>query len=127
MHHSRLSTLILDCQCDDLREAAAFWSAALGKPIANTGPEGDGNYVELETSGDEPLMLLQKVDHPSRVHLDIETDDQEAEAARLEKLGAKRIAYVRGRWWVMEAPSGHRFCIVHKQRESFGPHLNRWE
>ncbi|RDS82862.1 VOC family protein [Dyella monticola] len=126
MHHSRLSTLVLDCQCDDLREATAFWSAALGKPIADVDVEGDGSYAELETSDDEPLVLLQKVDHPSRVHLDIETDDQDAEATRLEKLGAKRIAFVKGRWWVMEAPSGHRFCIVKKQREAFGPHLNQW-
>jgi hypothetical protein len=61
------------------------------------------------------------------VHLDIETDDLEAEAVRLEKLGAKRVAFVRGRWWVMEAPSGHRFCIVQKQRKAFGPHVNRWD
>jgi predicted enzyme related to lactoylglutathione lyase len=127
MHHSRLCALVLDCEGDDLRAAAAFWSAALGKPIDNMDVDGDGKYVKLETADDEPLMLLQKVDHPSRVHLDIETDDQEAEAQRLEKLGAKRIAYVRGRWWVMEAPSGHRFCIVHKQRKVFGPHLNRWD
>ena len=127
MHHSRLCTLVLDCEGDDLRKAAASWSAALGKPIENMDVDGDGKYVQLETADDEPLMLLQKVDHPSRVHLDIETDDQEAEALRLEKLGAKRIAYVRGRWWVMEAPSGHRFCIVHKQRKTFGPHLNRWD
>jgi len=126
MHHSRLSTLVLDCQCDDLREATAFWSAALGKPIAKVDVEDDGTYAELETSTDEPLVLLQKVAHPSRVHLDIETDDQEAEAARLEKLGARRIAFINNRWWVMEAPSGHRFCIVKKQRETFGPHLNAW-
>ena len=40
------------------------------------------------------------------MHLDIEADDIDAEAARLEKLGAKKIAFVK-RWWVMEAPSGH--------------------
>jgi hypothetical protein len=27
---------------------------------------------------------------------------------------------------VMEAPTGHRFCIVRRQREQFGPHLNEW-
>lgn len=127
MHHSKLNTLVLDCQCDDLRNAIAFWSAALGKPISKVDVNGDGKYAELETADDEPLMLLQKVDHPSRVHLDIETDDQKAEVARLEKLGAKRIAYIGERWWVMEAPSGHRFCVVHKQRKTFGPHLNRWD
>ena len=125
-HHSRLSTLVLDCRVDDLREGAEFWSRALGKPVASLDQDGDGRYAELETAADEPMILLQKVGHDSRVHLDIETDDIEAEAARLEALGAKKIAFVK-RWWVMEAPTGHRFCVVRQQREPFGPHLNRWE
>ena len=125
-HHSRLSTLVLDCRVDDLREGAEFWSRALGKPVASLDQDGDGRYAELETAADEPMILLQKVGHDSRVHLDIETDDIEAEAARLEALGARKIAFVK-RWWVMEAPTGHRFCVVRQQREPFGPHLNRWE
>ncbi len=127
MHHSRLSTLVIDCQVDDLATATAFWSQALGKPVASPDQDDDGNYAELRTAADEPVILLQKVDHASRVHLDIETDDLDAEVARLEQLGARRIVFVRERWWVMEAPSGHRFCVVQPQRETFGPHLNRWE
>jgi len=126
VHHSRLSNIMIDCQGDDLATATAFWSQALGKPIANPDQDGDGRYAELQTAADEPLILLQAVDHPSRVHLDIETDDLDAEVARLERLGARRIAFVRERWWVMEAPSGHRFCVVRPQRGAFGP-LNRWE
>ena len=60
-------------------------------------------------------MFVQKVVHESRIHLDIETDDLEAEARRLEALGARRIAYVK-RWIVMEAPTGQRFCILNPQR-----------
>jgi predicted enzyme related to lactoylglutathione lyase len=127
MHHSRLCALVLDCKVDDLGDAVRFWSAALGKPVAMPDQDGDGRYAELRTADDEPLILLQKVEHESRVHLDIETDDLEAEASRLERLGAKRVAFVRGRWWVMEAPSGQRFCIVHRQRDAFGSHLNRWD
>ena len=127
MHHSRLSTLVIDCQVDDLAPAARFWSEALGKPIADLDQDGDGKYAELRTAADEPLILLQKVEHASRVHLDIETDDLDAEVARLERLGARRIAFVRERWWVLEAPGGHRFCVVRPQRQSFGLHLNRWD
>lgn len=127
MHHSRLSTLVIDCQSIDLKQATDFWSKALGKPVVTYDSEGDGKYAELATLADEPIILLQRVEHESRVHLDIETDDIEAEATRLEQLGAKRVECVRGRWWVMLAPSGHRFCVVKKQREQFGPHLNRWE
>jgi predicted enzyme related to lactoylglutathione lyase len=125
-HRSRLSTLVLDCQVDDLQAGVEFWSRALGKPVASLDQDGDGKYAELETQADEPILLLQKVDHESRVHLDIETDDVDAEAARLEQLGAKKVARVHT-WWVMEAPTGHRFCVVRQQRKPFGPHTNRWE
>jgi hypothetical protein len=127
MHHSRLSTIVIDCDVNDLDVATTFWSHALGKPVASPNQDGDGKYAELQTAADEPIILLQKVDHASRVHLDIETDDLDAEVTRLEQLGARRIALVRERWWVMEAPSGHRFCVVRSQRETLGPHLNRWD
>ena len=51
------------------------------------------------------------MNHPSRVHLDIKTDDLDAEVERLEHLGARRVQKVK-HWWVMEAPSGHRFCVI---------------
>ncbi|KRE82980.1 glyoxalase [Rhodanobacter sp. Soil772] len=127
MHHSRLCTIVIDCHVDELAPVADFWSRALGKPIASVDQDGDGKYAELQTAADEPIILLQKVDHASRVHLDIETDDLDAEVARLEQLGARRIAFVRERWWVLEAPSGHRFCVVRPQRKAFGPHLNTWD
>ncbi|WP_109125232.1 VOC family protein [Dyella sp. C11] len=127
MHHSRLCTVVIDCKTDNLADAAMFWSHALGKSIVTVDQDGDGKYAELATEDDEPIILLQRVEHESRVHLDIETDNLEAEAERLEKLGATRVAFVRERWWVMRAPSGHHFCVVRPQRERFGPHLNRWE
>jgi predicted enzyme related to lactoylglutathione lyase len=123
MHHSRLCSFILDCNVEDLPAAAEFWSQALNKRVGSV--DGDGKYIELHTDDDEPILSLQKVSHESRIHLDIETDDIEAEVARLERLGAKKIEFVK-RWWVMQAPTGHRFCVVRKQRAEFGPHLNDW-
>ncbi len=125
-HHSRLSTFVLDCKVGDLKESAEFWSKALGKPVATLDQDDDGRYAELRTERDEPILLLQRVDHDSRIHLDIESDDIDAEADRLVKLGARKIEF-RKRWWIMEAPSGHRFCVVRKQRDPFGPHLNTWD
>ena len=69
---------------------------------------------------------MQSVAHPSRVHLDIESDDIEAEVCRLEALGAKRIEKIRT-WWVMEAPTGQRFCVVRVQSSSFDKEANTWE
>ena len=58
----------------------------------------------LETPPDEPIVELQRVDHESRVHLDIETDDIPAEVGRLEKLGATVVDRLE-RWVVMKAPT----------------------
>ena len=124
-HRSRLTSLVLDCRVDDLGDAVEFWSKALGKPVASLDQDGDGKYAELETAADEPMILLQKVDHDSRVHLDIETDDIDAEVARLEALGAKKVAFVH-RWWVMEAPTGHRFCVVKMHHPERGAPPNEW-
>lgn len=125
-HRSRLSSLCLDCNVDDLAPHVEFWSQALGKPVHSVDEDGDGKYAQLETADDEPMLLLQKVSHDSRVHLDIEADDVDAEVARLEKLGATRVEKVHT-WWVMQAPSGHRFCVVRQQRKPFGPHANTWK
>jgi predicted enzyme related to lactoylglutathione lyase len=125
MHRSRFCALVIDCKVDDIDQAAAFWSRAFGKPVVPPTPEF-GNYRQLEVGADEPMILLQKVDHDSRVHLDIETDDLEAEVKRLEALGAKRVGFVR-RWWVMEAPTGHRFCVVRPQRGPLEERVNSWE
>ena len=123
MHHSRLSTFVIDCS-GGIEEAAKFWSAALGRPIV---PEStsDSAYRELTTTPTDPILLVQAVDHPGRIHLDIESDDLEAEVARLEALGAKRIGFVK-RWWVMEAPTGQRFCVVNPQRGPLRDRVNEW-
>jgi predicted enzyme related to lactoylglutathione lyase len=122
MHRSRFCSVIIDCQVEDLNEAARFWSRAFGKAIK---PSDSTNYRELVTGEDELIIMVQKVSHPSRVHLDIETDDLESEVKRLEGLGAKRVGFVK-RWWVMEAPTGQRFCVVGPQRGQLGPGANEW-
>ena len=126
MHKSRLGTIVVDCETDDLSGAEDFWSEALGCAAQHSDDPAHQNYVRLGTPDGEVAILLQKVDHPSRVHVDIETDDIEAEVQRLEKLGARRVEKFP-RWWIMEAPSGHRFCVVHPQRKTFAEDANRWE
>jgi RimJ/RimL family protein N-acetyltransferase len=108
MHRSRLAGFIIDCRTDDLAAASRFWSRALGMPV--TGRDGE-DYDRLDARVRDLLVEVQRVPHDSRVHLDIETDDVEAEVARLEQLGATRIERVKT-WWVMQAPTGQRFCVV---------------
>jgi hypothetical protein len=123
MHHSRLAGFIVDCRTNDLEGAASFWSAALGMP---TDVREDDIYVALDAGARELVVAIQRVDHDSRVHLDIESDDVEAEVRRLEALGARRHADVKT-WVVLEAPTGQRFCVVRAQQPLTGaPGATRW-
>jgi len=123
-HRSRIGVIVIDCKADALDAALAFWTRALGV----TGKiDDDGKYAVLADGQGYPKLLLQAVAHDSRVHLDIETDDREAEAARLEALGARNLGWVRDDWIVMEAPTGHRFCLVPPQGEDFPGDAVRWE
>ncbi|HEY2685360.1 MAG TPA: VOC family protein [Steroidobacteraceae bacterium] len=126
MHHSRLCALLVDCQVSDIDAAAQFWAVALGRPVDPSHPGTRGPYRMLETPPDEPIVQIQRVNHESRVHIDIETDDIAAEVARLERHGAKVAARLE-RWVVMEAPTGQRFCVVRVQRPGFPKNANRWE
>jgi predicted enzyme related to lactoylglutathione lyase len=124
MHKSQLAGFIIDCQTDNLNAAATFWGAALGMDVQ--GVSGDaGQYVELRDPAEQLHIEVQSVSHPSRVHLDIATDDVEAEVRRLEALGAKRVQQVSS-WWVMEAPTGQRFCIVRAQSKHFAAQARQW-
>jgi predicted enzyme related to lactoylglutathione lyase len=126
MHKSQLAGFIIDCKTDDLDEAANFWSRALGLKAELDHGSDESKYRRLQTRPEDMVVEVQKVGHESRVHLDIETDDIEAEVTRLERLGARRIR-IFPRWVVMEAPTGQRFCVVRPQRANFELTANTWE
>ncbi len=126
MHHSRLAGFIIDCKTPDLEKAAEFWSAALGMELKPKEQESSPLYRQLMTGPDGLHIEVQQVSHESRVHLDIESDDIEAEVKRLEKLGAKRVQSIHT-WCVMEAPTGQRFCVVRPQRTGIAAKENQRE
>jgi hypothetical protein len=103
----------------------AFWSHALGATLLHSDDPTDP-YVALEGALHELRLELQRVDDQSRIHLDIETDNVEAEVQRLEALGAQRYQQIES-WWVMRAPSGHLFCVVPPQSSNFADTAHLWE
>ncbi len=96
MHKSRLGGFIIDCQTDDLEAAARFWGAALGLETESAAEAKEARYRTLRTAPDEPHVQVQQVRHASRVHLDIETDDVDAEAAAAASSWVRRRD--RPRW-----------------------------
>ena len=126
MHRSRINGILIDCNSEDIDAAARFWAEALGRPIDPDHPGTRGNYRMLETPPGQISIQIQRVDHESRMHMDIETDDIPAEVRRLQALGAT-IDKQMERWAVMRAPSGQRFCVVRVQRDGFSEDANSWE
>lgn len=126
MHRSRLAGFIIDCKSDDLERAAQFWSAALGYELRPKDEETSPLYRCMQTEDLGLHVEVQSVQHDSRVHLDIESDDIDAEVKRLEALGARRVSTVHT-WCVMEAPTGQRFCIVRPQNKNFAATANEWK
>ena len=114
----RIQCLTIDCADPDT--LAAFWSAALGLPSFKE-QDGDvwiGPGEGHPHDGIMPDLLFIKVpddkDVKNRLHLDLRPDDQAAEVARLEGLGARRtdIGQRDVSWVVMADPEGNEFCIL---------------
>ena len=107
--------LVLDCR--DPEVLADFWVPALGYERIGAA----GQYVLLLPSqAGVPKLLLQQVPEEkvvkNRMHFDVEVADIDAEASRLEGLGARRVlseAQVEhgSRWHLMTDPEGNEFCV----------------
>ncbi|CAM3801049.1 VOC family protein [Ectopseudomonas alcaliphila] len=124
MHRSRLGNIVIDCNTGDLLADARFWSQALGYPLPET-IDGDSPFIQLLTPPGEVQVIIQRVGHEARAHLDIDTDSISDEVVRLEHLGATVVTR-KDAWVVMQAPSGHRFCVGSPYRAGFDEHANHW-
>jgi hypothetical protein len=126
MHRSRLSTLLIDTPQELASQAAAFWASALGAPERALPAEPE--FTVLDGAFPGLVTAVQAVDDEPRYHLDIETDDIEAEVARLVALGAAEVF----RWLecrTLRAPGGHLLCVipVHSDADFFAAHAHTWE
>ncbi|HZD53146.1 MAG TPA: VOC family protein [Woeseiaceae bacterium] len=123
-HHSRVSSLMIDCLADRFDKSLEFWTRALGLSPPRR-PTDDQRYVTLGRIEGPLFVRLQKVEHDPGYHLDIESDRIGAEADRLEAAGARRKYHIK-RWWVLEDPSGNAFCVIRPESDTFPDNANLW-
>ena len=116
-HRSRVCHFVIDV--DDLDQAVTFWGAALDATEEPIGPDSRHVYRQLRLPDSEIRILLQHTTDTKagkeRMHLDLETDDVEAEVRRLEQLGATRYDHQQRRgfdFWVMRDPWSNEFCVL---------------
>ena len=124
MHRSRLHVVLIDTPPQVADRETTFWAAALGRePVPETGTA----FTTLcRLSGGE-LVAHQRLDEgEARIHLDIETDDVEAEVARLTGLGAVRTGGHDGCAHLRD-PAGLVLCVVPVQSEDFEQHATVWD
>jgi hypothetical protein len=103
-------------RCRRLDEVRVFWQAAL-RSVPREAPQ-DGWVVLTDPIGTGPNLSLERVEnlslrHPtSAIHLDLYTEDQEAEVERLVTLGATRYPHETpddADFVVLVDPDGYRF------------------
>jgi len=125
-HRSRLTAVLVDVLASDQQAATAFWSAALGKPAERLEKYPEYAFLGQATPGVE-FMVQGTGDGEPRIHIDIESDDVEAEVARLTALGATEIGR-HNTWVILRDPVGTVFCVVRVQvQESFDAHATTWD
>jgi hypothetical protein len=125
MHRSRLGSIIIDCE--DPEACARFWGGALGVEPRPVGE--DGVYIGLIAPGGRTIFVQRVPEHKTaktRMHVDIETDNINAEVRRLEVLGATRKED-QGKLWVMQDPCGNEFCVLGTMTEGFPERAQTWE
>jgi glyoxalase superfamily protein len=125
MHRSRACALLIDVPVAEAAQAAGFWSAALGASPRQAPAEPQFTVLHGALPG--LVTAVQAVDDAPRFHIDIETDDVQAETARLLALGAEQVS----RWLechVLRAPGGHLLCVlpVHSDPEVFEAQASTW-
>ena len=124
MHRSRLTAALADVPADRYEAETRFWVGAVGRPARSD--DDDPDYVVVKEVIPGLDLMIQRVGAEARFHLDIETDDVEAEVTRLEALGAERVEQVHS-WWVMRDPAGLLFCVVRVQNpEAFERDATTW-
>jgi hypothetical protein len=125
-HRSRVSTLLIDAPSGVAGAAATFWSRALG--VAARPEPDEPQFTSLHGALANLVLAVQSVDDEPRYHLDIETDDVDAETARLVALGAVEV----DRWLdcrTLRVPGGHLVCVIplHSDPELFERTSRLWD
>lgn len=113
----RVGSVVIDC--NDFDRMFVFWRDALGY-VPRDEPEDDW-VVLRDPLGSNVNVSLQVVPEPrvgkNRLHLDLYTEDRDAEIERLLGLGATihpRTPEPDEDFVVLADPEGNLFCVIQK-------------
>jgi hypothetical protein len=122
-HRSAITAIVIDVPSEYHADEVGFWAGASGKELKRLNHD---EYHGARLSSTLVLLVQELGDGAPRVHIDIHTDDVDAEVARLAALGAAEVDRVDD-WVVMRDPAGLPFCVVHARPGSLeGPGVVEW-
>jgi predicted enzyme related to lactoylglutathione lyase len=125
-HRSRLTAVLVDVPRGDHDRGVAFWAGALGIAGERVEKYPEYHFFGQPTPGIE-FMVQATGDASPRIHIDIESDDVDAEVERLKQLGAVEVDR-QNSWVIMHDPVGTVFCVVRIQvQEMFDAHARTWD
>lgn len=111
----RIECLTIDCH--DPAMLAAFWRDVLAWAIADADEESV--FLTPPTGSSATPILFYRVPDTktvkNRLHLDLAPADRDAEVARIEALGARRVDVGQTgeeTWVVLADPEGNEFCVL---------------
>lgn len=113
----RVGSTVINCA--DIEIMTRFWTAALSLLPSSTEPDDDFRRLQ----GGPINISLQRACTPVRardqMHLDLYSDDMDAQVARLVDLGAVCVRRSRdegGDFVVLTDPEGNEFCVCQKDQ-----------
>ncbi len=115
---------VLDVPAEQVAAVDAFWSRALGWSIGDPWSQHPEFHSLLPPIGDSHV-LVQTIEGPLRLHLDLYTTAVDSEADRVVDLGGTRVAR-HEHWQVLTSPGGLQFCVVTSEGERDRPPVQEW-
>ena len=118
MHRILLREVVIDVPSSHFAAALRFWADALDARPRRLAEYPE--FVSLDGPAALPHVGMQDVgDTAPRFHLDVESDDVEAEVSRLVRLGAVEVRR-HGEWVVLQDPAGLLLCVLPAESTEFG-------
>jgi catechol 2,3-dioxygenase-like lactoylglutathione lyase family enzyme len=124
VHRSRVRAVLIDVPEPDFAASVAFWAEALGRDPNRDAAEARP-YLSLMPNDRGIRFTFQRIDGPARFHLDIETDDVDAEVRRLEAAGADVVGRSED-WVVLSDPAGLLLCVIPVDSSDFDEAATSW-
>jgi Glyoxalase-like domain len=112
-----LSGIAVDC--NDAATLARFWGAVLGRQVAADATADSAVLLPGDQTISGPRLTFHRVPEAkvvkNRLHLDLISDNFDAETERLLSLGARRLSDMQGmkfRWTTFADIEGNEFDLI---------------